>query len=328
MKDRSCALSLSCVRLTFSIVAITASALLLCRFVVGSDSDLPEMGEEVSEEKKMMLEEDLDCAIESMPDDLKMMLGECSGSSVAVHELNTGKIKHWKHGSEDDFNVWAFTPNATGEQLMECAVCIGIHPSFCDPKYLTDEERKRMFRHEVIHWTQYDYWQEVWCPNEDLFNVPYDGDGDAVGENGNPPAEGETPTPAQKADMKTRMLYDKFEKLRSEMTESEAILADVENGCTEDPIVGDHWLKPYKNKEDGPEFPPRLCDLADRLDDCMEELEAMIDEAKTKDGQNNKKLKEFAQKLDENLDTKKMEIEERKEAIDEAKAKYCEEEEG
>ncbi len=327
----------------------------LCGFslVLGSNTSYPEMGEEVDPEKKEDFKDAINCAIDSMPEDLKMMLGDCSADDVSLHDLNEGEITHWKHGSEDKMEAPAFTPESTPEQMMGCQLCIAVGDALCGG---SDQWKKEVMAHEVIHWTQIDFWTEVYCPSEELFNEPWDGEESPEGKNGNPPAEGEPTTPEQMADQKTRELFDKFEELRSEMTESEAILEDVDHGCTTGRL-GPWWLKPpakqkqpagddsgdgdgrdgdddgdgEEEEEEEEECKPRLKEMSDKIGMCMEDLEMMAEEATDGDGEEGNeydKYKAFAEKLNKTMDQKKMDAMNRQNEICAAIDKFCKNQDG
>lgn len=287
-------------------------------YVRGSNTTYPEMGPAIppADVTAKGLNALVDCAIMGLPQPQMGKLAHCKGKPVDFRKLNTGKIKHWRHGNTIDFDGTAFTPHSTPEQIKKCQLCIGLNLTwYCAQSAVI---KKDVISHELCHTLQYDTWSIWQMSNADLFNFPNDGQGSEAGENGNEPCPQDD---GHKADKATRALIDAFDDLRSKLTEDEAVLAgDCKNGCNPPKEIGDWWLKPVK-KKDGTTCPARLC--RSDWDACKMKVFDMAAAGKMKQGDAYKKHRNLSMKLCDAKAQMCKDIDALKKAVDAAKKKYC-----
>ena len=280
--------------------------------VVGANNynNYPEIGKEIKGEARKKYTEWLDCAMKQLPGTPGEKVKHCQGKGkdVAVHEAGKG-IKY------------AFSPHIKPEDLKKCKVCLAVNPKelcpwidcYNNPPGNNEAEKKKnkkkceeflkgLFRHEIVHWTQWCVWDLWEVTNDELFNFPLEAGQDPEGRNGNPEKQTESGNDGEqqnqqddekkKADKLARDLKDKFDAARSALTELEAVvIGNVRGGCI-DKETGKPYFEPKKAGEKA-WIDQQCCDFKEKKEKLFKAAEA----AKKKQGDAYKKVREFAKKL-------------------------------
>jgi hypothetical protein len=247
-----------------------------------ADGTVPEAGDPVDPAKRAKYNEWIECGLKEQTGAMARKLQHCK-TKAATFTIYKAKAKptHWKHGTPNaDEVAVVLTPHATDKQIADCALCLIVNEDVVCKQideygkvgqpaanvafykaYLKD-----LFRHELVHVTQWDLWSLWRLSNADLFNHPWGGGtADPTGMNGNPGGDASSSTYA--ADKATRALWDVFDECRTAYHEAQASLyGNGHSGCTNDARM----FASYVDK--GATYPPFVDEQVKGAEACKTKL--------------------------------------------------------